>query len=211
MIDSYKDLDSQHFGDVRAEDDTIDTDAKPGGVLEHRKEPVHVWQLPGRAKMIACGGAHNVAVLEDENNSEETTLVTWGMGHGGQLARSRDVPTGKRDDGLPELGHPFYRGIDAKTGQKYYKQDLVMEHFLKPKPVIWAAGLGRKIVTHVGCGDTHTLVAARSPGEPSSRLYAAGMNAYGKLGMGDEIERHEMTLVSAIRRSSIICGQAPVF
>ena len=119
------------------------------------------------------------------------------MGHSGQLARSANqTKLVDKELGTPDLGHPFFVEIDA-NGKKQFKLDVVKEHFLKPKPVCWNSSiLGRRIVTHVACGFWHLLVVARSPEENSGRVYSAGHNSYGKLGLGDETMRHELCLVS---------------
>jgi alpha-tubulin suppressor-like RCC1 family protein len=195
---SYKDVDSQHFSDLRPPDDDNQNDkgSGPGSVLGHRCEPVHVFQLPGRAKFIAAGGSINAAILEDDS------LVTWGMGHSGQLARTQDVTDLRDSNNLIDLGHAYY--MRMKNGQKTYLEDLVKDTFLTPKPVKWEIP-GPKIVTHVSCGGEHILVAARTPGATSSRLYAAGGNAYGKLGVGDEYPRHELVLVSKNKSQPLKC------
>ena len=114
------------------------------------------------------------------------------MGINGQLARSAEMTTIVDEDGNPDLGNILY-----KTAGKEFDQDVIKEHFLIPKPVIWSKSLPfvKRDVTHVACGTWHTLVVARSPEDSSARAYSAGSGSYGKLGHGDQSPRHELTLV----------------
>lgn len=190
----YKDLDSGKFSDIRAPDDPTTHEKEP----EHdccegiRFLPVHIWRMPGRAKYVDAGGSFCAAILEDGE------VVTWGMGHSGELARSEGATDliDKETNG-PDLGHRFYR--EVKDGKKFYRLDKVNEHFLTPKPVQWFGGMPRPVVTHLSCGGQHFLVAARKSHESSSRLYSTGLNNYGKLGHGDEVGRHKVTLVEALK------------
>jgi alpha-tubulin suppressor-like RCC1 family protein len=185
---------------VRPPDCPVKSDDHPrGNVVGKNAEPVHIYQLPGRAKFVAAGGNIVAAILEDGS------CVTWGMGCSGQLGRSSTMTTLVDGDGFPDLGKRFYMTTkmvkDEETGKPYeknvFRQDVIMEHFLKPKPVIWSSSLPniKRVVTHVSCGNWHTLVAARAPEDSSSRAYSTGAGAYGKLGHGDQRPRHEVTLV----------------
>jgi alpha-tubulin suppressor-like RCC1 family protein len=86
-----------------------------------------VWQLPHKARFIAAGGGMNAAILEDDS------LVTWGMGHVGELARSANMTTlttttkiGDEDHVVPRVGKKFYQNLE--TGQ--YKREVIREKFL---------------------------------------------------------------------------------
>ena len=193
----YKDTDSGKFRDPKA--------ASLGGDMSikgNNKTPVHVHRMPGRVKFIASGGACNAAILEDDS------LVTWGIGLNGELARSEDMVAGcvykpgdsnqekKLVTGQPvSVDHLDAIFLQVKDGKKTFFDDTIRDKFLNPLPVKFANGRSDMVVTHVAIGESHILVCARVPGESSSRAYSAGNGAYGKLGHGDENPRHALTLV----------------
>ena len=197
----YKDPDSGKFRDPRPGDDPVllvsgeeDDGTSPHG---SHPTPVHVYRLPGRVKFVASGGSCNAAILQDDS------LVTWGMGFMGELARSQTMVQGcvDREDplqkplGVDQLEQLYLKVVD---GKKIFFPDAIRDKFLKPSPVIFANGRKDMIVTHVDMGEQHLLVCARAPGEPFSRAYSAGAGAYGKLGHGNELPRHALTLVRLV-------------
>jgi hypothetical protein len=131
------------------------------------------------------------------------------MGHKGQLARSRNM-TAPDANGNFDLGKNFcYNKVVEKNGVVDYtgpNEEIILEHFLRPLPPIFAHGLPslKMIVVGIGAGGHHLLVTARAPGELTSKLYSCGLNNYGQLGQGDvndpgsdiSADRHELTLVS---------------
>ncbi|CAB9523143.1 RCC1 domain-containing protein 1 [Seminavis robusta] len=185
----YTNGDGKQVRDERPPDCLIDQDVSDrGSVLGRHNQPVHVFQLPGRAKFIAAGGSTNAAILEDDS------LVTWGMGQSGQMARSADMTSLKDEEGHPEIGEKCNMDADG------FKQDVLKEHYLKPKRVLWSTlPTIQRTVTHVAIGEHHILVAARSPQDSSSRLYSSGSGAWGILGHGDEQPRHALTLVETLK------------
>jgi hypothetical protein len=212
----YSDGDGGQLCDVRPPDCPVQSDDHPrGSVVGKNSEPVHISLLPGRAKFVAAGGNFCAAILED------CTLFTWGMGCSGELARSAEMTTGVDNDGFPDLGKQFFMTmkmvVDQETGMEYEKyffnEDVIKEHFLKPKPVLWNTSLPKlkRAVTHVSCGTSHILVCARAPEDSSSRAYSAGGGAFGKLGHGDELPRHELTLVCQTMAFPLIIALSHLF
>lgn len=122
----------------------------PRGKNNH---PVHVVQLPQRVTALACGENCNAAVLEDHS------IVTWGIGLQGEMAR----PVCK---------------LDKKTDNQ-----LVIKEHLTPHPVHWAGPALKRTVVQVSCGGWHLLVASRE-GNNQLSVYSSGLNNYGQLGHG---------------------------
>jgi len=201
MAGMYKDIDgSGKFSDPRPKDDTDTSDEQPKGTPKGiHKVPVHCYRMPGRVKFIASGGACNAAILEDD------TLVTWGMGYSGEMARSKAMihdlehETENRPLRVDELKEVT---VSTRNDKKFFI-DNIMDRCLKPKPVEWANGRTDMIVTHVSMGESHILVCARAPDEPFSRAYSAGNGSYGKLGHGNEDAVHALTLVRIIGMAMI--------
>lgn len=71
--------------------------------------------------------------------------------------------------------------------------DLLRDKFLTPLPVQYDT-LGKRKVLNLACGGNHLLVAALDS-DGKARLYAAGLNQYGQLGLGDKENRHVLTKV----------------
>jgi hypothetical protein len=78
MFGSYV-YEGKYFSDIRA----ADSETAPTTGVDHEKmtndspfgfnqHPVHVFQLPKKAKTVAAGDSFNAAILDDES------LVTWG-------------------------------------------------------------------------------------------------------------------------------------
>ena len=80
--------------------------------------------------------------------------------------------------------------------KKVLKTTGIIEHFLHPSPVIFAhlPAITPKVIA-VACGLTHIAVIARDPTSSHGNLYTSGLNCSGQLGHGDDIDRHELTLV----------------
>lgn len=206
MAGMYKDMDSGKFADLRhSKDTTLDfwkepevdegeePPKRPPQIRLPRSTPCHVHQIQKRVKFIACGVSFNAAILEDN------TLLTWGMGHNGELARSADMTTPNKE-GEFDLGQNYVKNME--TGK--YKLDIVAEKFLTPGPPRWADKKGaNRIVTYVACGGYHILVAAKDTPSGISKLYTSGLNNYGQLGHGDHKNRHELTLVDSLKDENI--------
>jgi Regulator of chromosome condensation (RCC1) repeat len=176
----YKDMDSGKFCDEN----------NKGNVIGGNPKPVHVHQITSRVKAIFTLASFNAALLEDDS------IVTWGFGCKGELARSANMTTKDPKDGLYDLTKAFF--YDLTSGKP--RIDIVKKHFLRPQAPIWSDSQIRpkKIVIAVATGAFHLLVAAREPDQGlKSRLYSSGLNNYGQLGHGDiYVDRHELTLVS---------------
>ncbi|CAJ1969562.1 unnamed protein product [Cylindrotheca closterium] len=211
----YKDVDSGKFHDV-----PIGTNESPKGSNVY---PTLV-DLPGPVREIKAGEAFNAALLEDGN------LYTWGMGHFGQLARSKTMGADLKKDekgnsipGVYELGK-MWIGEEYETDEQEkdgdgnlkfdekgnpvwatayrYHEDLIKEKFLKPAPVIWANPYPKRSVLSLACGELFILVVARDEGYDTN-VYSAGHNGFGQLGHGDKHERHELTPIKFFERKLI--------
>jgi hypothetical protein len=139
-----------------------------------------------------------------------------GMGHKGQLGRSRNMATPDAN-GNYDLGKNYcYNKVVDKDGVVDYtgpNKDIILEKFLKPAAPLFGGGLPshKMAVTGIAAGGHHLLVSARAPGESASTLYSCGLNNYGQLGHGDvndpgsdiSADRHELTLVSVCVRVCI--------
>ena len=140
----YRDVDSG--GPYR----DISTDAdSPEGFNE---TPIHLANMPGKIHRIYSGpGANwNAAVTDDGS------LITWGLGNSGQLARSANMrKPGK--DGKYDLGSSWYSS--EKDGEKVVDHNILRQHFLKPASVLFECGaLASKMhVLSVACGSLHLV------------------------------------------------------
>lgn len=88
---------------------------------------------------------------------------------------------------------------DAKGNpdKKVMTTGIVEQHFLRPKPVMFAhrPATTPKVIA-VACGLNHLLVVARDSSLSPGKLYTSGFNCSGQLGHGDSDNRHVLTLVS---------------
>jgi len=130
--------------------------------LGKNNHPVHVTQMPQRVTAISSGGHINAAILQDN------TLVTWGLGITGEMAR------------------PVCEGTNDL--------DLITRERLTPHLVQWAGPPLERKVLQVSCGEFHLLVVSRE-GNNQLSVYSSGLNQYGQLGLGDTENRHQLTKV----------------
>lgn len=140
----YQDMGSGKFSDMSGPSGTVE-----GG----NDKPVQVL-MPGKGKVlnIYANGSFNAAMMED------FTVVTWGFGTNGELARSAGM-TEPGPHGRYELGEPyFYNELGVPN------LEIVKKHFLTPKPVLWANLTVKRTVIAVAVGEFHLLVSARDPG-----------------------------------------------
>jgi regulator of chromosome condensation len=139
-----------------------------------------------------------------------------GMGHSGELARSRVMTELTSDEQNPgkmkyDLGKDFFTTVkkvfDQETKKSFEKlvpiRGKIKEHFLTPKPVLWSTP-GKRQVISIGCGGFHLIVVAREPGHFETTVWTSGLNQYGQLGLGDTERRDELTLVKALDGKQII-------
>ena len=117
--------------------------------------------------------------------------------------------TNTKADGTYDVGSDFIYKKELDEKGEWVKsnepdEDIVKEHFLKPKHVLWQSNphLKRSVLS-VAIGVSHLVVAARDPGEMHAHVYTSGGNGYGQLGHGDvgsgaEHQRHALTLVCNI-------------
>lgn len=157
--------------------------------------PIHVNQMPGRVQAIECGSSFNAAVLDgnldkdnkgdddDDESSMSTTLVTWGIGECGELARP-----------VPPM-----RSTNGK-----YDIEAIKNDYLVPKPVVWSGPKMReRIVITVACGGYHLLAVARDGPIGSLAVFSSGLNNYGQLGLGDTKDRKELTRIEDLDGENI--------
>ena len=178
MFGAYKDGEVGKFRHMPPEDDTRTlTGYKDMSTLEEDEDPkfyhpprgsqdwpLHLVNMPPKVKDISAGETVNAALCEDG------TLVTWGLGTHGELARP-----------VPKL--------DKKTSM-----DVITGEFLTPKPPLWDGPqlLDRKVIS-MSCGAHHLLVVTIENGEHN--VYSSGVNNYGQLGHGDTETRSVLTKI----------------
>jgi len=164
----------------------------PGQSAEGTNElPQHIWEMPGKVKFIDSGGDFAAAILKD------STMVTWGMGQVGELARSVDM-TDKNEEGKYVLDPSWYKREDGSINE-----DIIRDKFMKPQPPRFNYGSPKKQILTIGCGLYHLLVIAREPNAVHPNVYSSGVNQYGQLGHGDKEERHELTLIKKLEGKNI--------
>ena len=177
---TMKDNEGRKFRNMPPKDDKrIPTGFKDMDALEEDENPMyyhppqgnqdwpsHVVEITKKVNEISAGASYNAALLEDN------TIVTWGVGDTGELARP--VPN-----------------LDKKTSM-----DLIKSQYLKPQPPIWAGPELKRTVLTISCGGYHFLVSTREQGGLS--VYSSGLNNYGQLGLGDTDNRCELTKVRSM-------------
>lgn len=149
---------------VESGDEDIERLTVPLGKNNH---PVHLTKMPKKVTAISAGEHINAAILEDN------TLVTWGLGITGEMAR----PVCK---------------VTKKTSL-----DLITRERLTPHPVQWAGPPLKRTVLQVSCGSFHLLAVSRE-GNNQLSVYSSGLNQYGQLGLGDTENRNTLTKVSLV-------------
>lgn len=187
----YKDIDSGEYRDYKSFEDP------PIASKGWNQTPNHVALFGNRrVTRVFTRYSYNAAVLED------SSLVTWGMGHAGELARSELHATGTRSvNGVMKYDLArtfFYEDVTDEDGKVLPlhrpNYDLVRKAFLTPTPPIFNPNVKRHVVS-VACGSMHLLVVTREPPKTSTSVFASGNNTDGQLGLGDNEWRHELTLV----------------
>ncbi|KAL3756840.1 hypothetical protein ACHAWU_005102, partial [Discostella pseudostelligera] len=132
-------------------------DAGSGKTVRHIAEnddddpnfPVQLLYEPKqKAKSISSGSDFCAALLDDN------TMVTWGIGTEGQMAR--DVPKFKE------------------------ASDEAIEDMLYPKPPLWDDGMPRKVLS-LACGYNHLLVVVENHEVYSSGVNNRGQLGHGDL------------------------------
>lgn len=171
------------------------------------KEPALV-QFPGKVQDVVTCDSVNAAILENgqlftwgEFIYEDTLLVphspvpflTSGLGNSGQLARSEGMTTPDENGNydLSPTGFGYVRIDDDKS----YDLQVIAEHFLTPKEVLWDTRFIRRRVLAVSVGALHIVASATGP-EGHGQVFTSGHNSSGQLGHGDLICRHQMTKAS---------------
>jgi len=127
--------------------------------------PVFVPGPGQKVKKISTGAVFNAALLEDN------TIVTWGIGIDGELAWNVTVMDRTKQDKCTLLG-------------------IVEREYLTPHPPEWAVLSKMKHVTTISCGGYHLLVVTREGSEHD--VFSSGLNNYGQLGLGDEVNRNSL-------------------
>lgn len=153
--------------EIQLEDDeTIEKYMPPKGSQNH---PIHVTGIRKKVTQVSAGAAFAVAVHQDG------TIVTWGVGTCGEMARN-----------VPKL--------DKET------TDADIEKlFLTPLPPVFKGQNLSRIVMAVSCGGYHLLVLARDAvNDVELSVYSSGLNNYGQLGHGTIKNLDELTKVDAL-------------
>jgi hypothetical protein len=139
---------------------------------------------------VSCGAFHTAVLVSDAG---QQSLLTFGMGRGGQLGLGRTV-----DCKLPQRVPTFV--IEGGGGGGSGDGALEPQQLVVPAEQV--------TVLDVACGLNHTLVLARRDlgegGAPAGEsaavasVWACGWGEHGRLGLGDENSRSLPTLVSAL-------------
>jgi alpha-tubulin suppressor-like RCC1 family protein len=107
----------------------------------------------------------------------------------------------------PMLGHFETKyNKDGKQYEEFVTDDAKLFHnFLVPKKVDWDDKLEdcKRRIVDFACGDSHLLVVARDENTFGTRVYSAGRNHTGQLGMGDQMHRHVLTPIKALDKKNI--------
>ena len=164
------------------------------GIAKTRATPIHVKALKNIIAVFS-GGSFCAALDRDRQ------LWTFGFGNSGELARSPGMVAPK-DDGSYNLQPEAYKNKKADS-YGWFNMKLIHDKFITPHPVQFQMP-GKKRVMNVACGDIHMLVAAADAGSDLVRLYSAGHNNYGQLGVGDQKGRHVLTLVPFFDEKRIV-------
>lgn len=161
--------------------------------LGFREEPRHVYRMPQLVDQIYAGSSMSAARLADG------TLVTWGCDAKGELGRGTPA----------EISDTVLNPKDSAEKELCVK--IMKDDFLIPKPVKFSHPMGKHVVLDVACGQNHMLVVVRLVGQSGTRVYGTGLNQYGQLGLGDEKNRNELTLIPDSLGKNIISVSAGLF
>ena len=139
---------------------------------------------------VSAGAEHSVAV------SDDGVAYTWGDGLWGQLGDDkqrwhRDAPT------LEQAAvDTATAGVASVVPLTEVVRDDVVRRWAAPAAVEGA--LTDVFVVGASAGGSHTLFFGHRRGctEGTNVLYSCGSGALGKLGLGDERDRHLPTLVT---------------
>lgn len=166
---------------------------------------------------IACGTTHTVVL------TNEGEVFSWGLGYGGKLGQGhlRDRSTPLRVAALKDMKittiacHEFHTAAVCATGELYtwgkggprlgYESATRKE--ILPRLV---EGLEEHRVSHVACGQAHTLVCTKN-----GQCLAFGDNEFGQLGIkglnmsyeplrAHELESHHILYVACGARHSAV-------
>ncbi|XP_043724265.1 PH, RCC1 and FYVE domains-containing protein 1-like [Telopea speciosissima] len=186
--------------------------------------PREVETLKGlRTVGVACGVWHTAAVLEvmDESsgsgNSASGNLFTWGDGDKGRLGHGDDEPRLVPECVAALVGESFSQvacGHDitvalTSSGRVFTMGSTINGQLGNPEadgklPTCVEGKLGNCFVEEIACGSYHVAVLTSK-----SEVYTWGKGANGRLGHGDNDDRHMPTLVEALKDKqvkSVACG-----
>lgn len=192
----YKDKEGKMWRDEMPPDDprVLHPDEKHRGLRAPEGSqdwPIHLYQMPGKVEGISCGASFNAAIVLMKRGGDrgqasglQRSVVTWGLGECGELAR------------------PAHQPLKTSEG---FEIEKARDEYLIPQPAIWAdrALTNTHMVHNISCGGYHLLVVARDGEAGSLNVYASGLNNYGQLGVGDLELRNELTRVTALDGSNI--------
>ena len=156
---SYKDKEGKKWFDQRRGV----SEAKD--IKRQQNEPMHIQSLPnGAVEHIACGATFNVCLLRGGK------ALLWGLGECGQLARK---VTGW--DATPPA-------TTMRNAEGDYLFDQILADHMTPKAPEMGDGQPLPPFKAIGAGAYHVFFIASE-----GRVYAAGLNTYGQLGLDDEL------------------------
>lgn len=190
---SYKDCNEKSF--------TFSEEADALVRFGKAKSPVEIplRGLQGKATRVFSGQASNFDIIQVQHPTGEHSLLTFGFGNYGELARGEPIARDKYFDAAAyseALEKEALKKKDANAVEEddaesvnendYFDLRVILEELLTPKPVIYSFGSPKKNVLSVAAGAYHLLVAAREPGQSFSHVYSAGDNNAGQLGHPDK-------------------------
>lgn len=107
----------------------------------------------------------------------------------------------------PMLGHSEeVKDVDGKIVEIFVTEtELVFHNFLVPKEVDWDENVKKckRRILDFACGEGHLLVVAQDEDSFETRVYSAGRNHAGQLGLGDQKLRHVLTPINALDNKRI--------
>ena len=166
---SYRDTEGNQFRDVSVDAVFGTNDSNWLDIVTGKHtRPVCLNGLQGKAvRDVKCGASFNAAVTDTGE------LFTWGIGRCGELARP------------------------PPTDEEYRRHKVIAQYMLTPLPPHWADGIARKVES-VACGGYHILVTTVAGyAGAGTRVFSAGLNKFGQLGLNDLENRSALTRVSS--------------
>jgi len=178
----YKDKEGKKWFDLERPGDD------PKTILRQQDEPLQLPLVPaGQVSDVACGASFNAALLKDGR------VLTWGLGEVGD--KDKD-DAGKAIDKGSCLGRVCTKLRDARSN--YLFERIAAEHLAPAEPRL-KGGRPLPPAKSVGTGMWHLFVV----GAEGAEVFTCGLNNYGQLGLGDELNRSEMEAVGSLSGAGV--------